>query len=412
MAVCLAALILGRPLVDAGYRFPDSQAYVDWPSDFVLVGPTRVMGARPVGYALFLALFGTGTALVWAQTVLSFAAWSWLGWVAGRLPGTLLGCALALAPPLWRWNASVLSESCSLSLMALALAVALVYARRAAAGEHVHWRIRAAWAACAVLLGWSRDANLVLVPALLLPAAYVRPRQALALLALVLVVLGVGALDSRRNDRSQWSLTNAIIGRVLPDADAVARFQAAGMPVSPALLEAAGSPGRRTQRRLRETEPEFCTWVASHGSGVYWRWVVTRGESYAEAWRALQEFFARDLPKYPARMRLPEVVERAARILALGPSPRTTLLLPLFLLPAWLLERRIRPALLAALLASAVALVYAFLCYHADAVEVQRHMLLGLVLQRTAFLVGVGALLALLVAALRRRNLVAAERAP
>src|SRR5262249_6231441 len=93
-AVFLLALALGRPLVSSGYLFPDSYAYIEWPADFVLAGATRVMGARPIGYALFLDVFGTGATLVWAQTVLSFAAWAALGWSAGRLPGVVVGCAI------------------------------------------------------------------------------------------------------------------------------------------------------------------------------------------------------------------------------------------------------------------------------------------------------------------------------
>ena len=395
LALLLVALVLGRPLVSQGYLFPDSYAYMEWPADFVLAGGTRVMGARPIGYALFLDVFGTGAALVWAQTVLSFASWSALGWLAGRLPGVLVGCAIALAPPVWRWNASVLTESSSLSLVALSLGVSLAWARRAAAGAATSWRTWAAWTACALFLGWSRDANLALLPALLLPAAYVRARERIALVAVVLAVGVLGALDARRNERADWSLENAVLARVLPDPAALLEFEAAGMPVSGALRDAAGSPGRRTQGRLREAAPEFDDWVRSSGARVYWSWVLSRRSSGAEAWRALDEYNGLDLVKYPPEQEIPRAVGAAQSVWALGPPPWMALFLPLLLVPALRRERRVRPELLGALLAAATALVYSFLSYHADGVEAHRHMLPGIVLLRAAMWLGLAALFTL-----------------
>ena len=390
VAVTCAALFLGRPLVSEGYVFPDSHAYMEWPADFVLAGATRVMGARPVGYALFLDAFGVGAARVWAQTALSLAAWSALGWLAGRLPGVVVGCALALAPPVWRWNSSLPSESLTHTQLALGLPLALLAAQRGFAGRTISWGLVGAWAACALGFGWSRDANLALLPTLLLPALYVGGPRRIAVLLVGALVLAVGALDARRNERADWSLNNAILERVLPDPPAAARFEAAGMPVTPELREAAGSPGRRTQERLRETSPAFFEWTRRDGPRVYWGWVLARPASYAEFWRALGESNALDLAKYPPWQEIPAAGSAALAAWAFGPAPWATLLLVLSMLPALRSERRVRPEAALALLAAGNALVYAFLSYHADGVEAHRHMLLGIVLLRIAFWVALG----------------------
>jgi hypothetical protein len=416
--VCLA-LYLGRPAVAKAFVFPDSAAYIDWPADFVLAGPQRVMGARPVGYALFLDVFGTGAALVWAQTILSLGSWSVLGWLVARLPGVVLGCLLALLPSVWRWNASALSESLSLSLLALGLAAALALARRASAcatrpeedASASASRARrslalfAGWVACVLLFGWSRDANLILLPALLLPALYGPLRGRLAVLAVGLLVLAGGAWDAHRNERTQWSLDNAILARVLPDPTARARFAAAGMPIPSELEQVAGSPGSRTQRRLRETDPAYLAWTRARGGRVYWSWVLTRPASYGEAWGALERCWNDDLEMYPPSLELPAAVRGAGVCGTFGPGPWVAWLLPFLWLAAWRRgERRLRPELAAALLGSATALVSAFATYHADGVEVQRHMLLGIVLQRAAAWIGVAVLATALLELVRARR--------
>ncbi len=389
-AVVGVALWLGRPGVSTGVLFPDSYAYRDWPNDFMLAGRTRVLGARPIGYALFLDVFGTGAALVWAQTLFSFAAWSALGWVVAGVAGTIGGCALALSSPLWRWNACVLSESTSLSLMALGLALALAWAERAARGERWSWRWPAAWCATVLLFGWSRDANLVLVPALLVPAFWLPARTRVLLVGVALVTLAVGAWDAARNDRADWALENAVLARVLPDAEAVERFRAAGMPVTAPVLAARGDPGSRTQRALREREPEFHAWVAQHGARPYWSWVLGKPiASVGAAAAAIEEHDGEDLPAYGAKLEVPWIVDAVRRASASMPPLPLVMFVPFLALVAFALERRLRPAMVAALLAVSTAAMYCFLAYHADAVEVYRHMLLGLVLLRVSFWVAV-----------------------
>lgn len=391
VAIVAGALLFATPRVSRRHIFGDSIAYMKWPDEFIYDG-VRIMGARPPVYPLMLDLLGTGSVLVYAQALLSFIAWSWLGWLVGRLPGAVVGTGFALLPVIWRWNVCILTESASLSMMALCLALSLRLARRAAAGERLSWPSLAGFALTVCMFAWLRDANLLVLPAFLLPACYGALRQRSACALIVAVAIGVGWADSRAHQRTQFSLDNAVIGRVLVDDEATRRFAAAGMPLSPRLLEGAGKPGLSNQRALRTSSPEFFAWSARHAAPLYWRWVLARPPSYVQAWRASESYYTADLAMYPAKLRLPILVRATGSFAPLGRG-WWTLVLVVMVLGATAVTRGLSPDAALAGFAYGTALVTQFVTYHADTVEVHRHMLVGLVLQRAAFFMAAAVLM-------------------
>lgn len=104
----------------------------------------------------------------------------------------------------------------------------------------------------------------------------------------------------------------------LVDREATRLFAAAGMALSPALLEGAGRARLSTQGVLRSASPEFFAWSAEQAAPLYWRWVLSQPSSYVRAWRAADEYYAADLEAYPDKLRLPFIVTAARSSARLG----------------------------------------------------------------------------------------------
>ncbi|MHC4092030.1 MAG: hypothetical protein ACYSVY_17475 [Planctomycetota bacterium] len=370
--------------------FPDSLSYLGWPSDYVLPGGIRVMGARPPVYPLFLTIFG-GATLVYAQTTASILGWAFLGWAVAGTAGVLAAGALALTPTVWTWNTIVLSESLSLSLTAALMGASVQLARG--------WSVRRglAWSLLVVAVGWTRDVNLYLLPFLAFPLAFVGWRRAAWLMGIVVAVMVFGMASLIAEDRWQYVYGDVITARILPDREARSFFARAGMPVGPAVREQAGQLGSVSKRALREKAPEFLAWLDEHGMATYQRWLLLRPASYVEAWTQLEEHLHVVPPTLGVQR--PAAVRAASVVYDWVVAPKWWCLIALFPLAEWLVRRRIGP--LSGLAGSLVAGTYvqAFIGYHGDAEGVGRHLLAALVLYRVTQWVGVAAAVAIAVSA-------------
>jgi hypothetical protein len=112
-----------------------------WPDshDYEQVGAHPLMssalwtGSRPPLLPLLWHIFGTARALVTMQSCLAAAAWAFLAWrVAASVPGRARGLAsgvlvlaFSISPFVLQWDASLLTESLSLSAIASAFAFLL-----------------------------------------------------------------------------------------------------------------------------------------------------------------------------------------------------------------------------------------------------------------------------------------------
>lgn len=403
-------------------QWPDSQAYLSWPADYVLNNGYRVMGARPAAFPLFLGLVGSGKLLTWVQTGLSLVAWSWCGaQLAGR-PGATLGLLLAISPNVWQWNAMVLTESLSLSLWALLLG--LTAKLRQSGRDVASVKVWMAWLATTIALSFVRDGHVYGVwPMFGLlvwwqRSAFLRSSradggEASAAGSRLLAGVGLGAVagvcamltlwvsqEIRQEERWIYPVGNAITQRILPDESARAWFEARGMPISAEVLRHKGQMGTQVKIQLEAQAPEFQHWLQDSGLSTYQAyllthpgllWPVVRALD-AHWWRMLGYYREPEGPHYPLSFPL-----WPGHVIYCSTPPVELLLLLLAFVGGWT-HRLLRRASLSSTLSSALwddwalaagisalMLSQAFLGFHGDAMEVPRHLLLSLVLGRVLF---------------------------
>lgn len=374
-AVFLAGLALAWPPAQSPRVSSDSLQYLDWLPDRLLT------------YCGFAGLFGATPWLCYAQTVLSVGAWCFLGHTLARIPGTLAAAALAVSFNVSQWNLVALSESVFVSLLVLLLAWS-VRLWRDWSGPRL-----AAWTATALLLLVCRPTGVYLFPFLVPPFLLLPRRRALWTCAYALAVWAPAwVYTTTASANVQRSTLVHVIGRrILTDPAATEYFRARGMPYTQAVRDHAGRAGGVYQVLLVARAPELVEWTLPRGREVYTRWLLTRGASYREAWEALsanlnnarltEGTFGRNVRPNPcARALMP-----AYRVLG-GIPPwlwAAGVLTPLL---AWTLRRRVPATALFGALLIPATYAQAFVCFHADAFEIERHVWPAIVLYRIALL--------------------------
>ncbi|HSU38927.1 MAG TPA: hypothetical protein VLJ38_05135 [Polyangiaceae bacterium] len=373
------------------------------------------LAERPFTVPLLHKLAGfSEPRVILLQGLLDVLAWVTLAHVVSRLIrplgpklfafGLLLG--LGLTSGVQGWNAVMRSESASNSFLVLTLAAMLATLHaglRQSAKAHetsceprTH-RSTLAWAGLtltsAVLAAFARDNDayaLVLVSLfapLGLLAAGLRPRAArrelLAALTLsggLLLIAAAARTNAEAARRYEWPLMNVIFQRVLPSRAHTAYFEhELGMPISPALL------GRK--RRFMSADgwyaakaPElapFRDWLLTRGYAGYQRYLLAH---LAPTTRAAWQNFANvagDVENRHTKRTANALSWDLDRLLvdpwAMSPGlsvlALTTLGILGLLVP--LAEFRLLSAF--SLLCLSLALTQAYVCYHADAMEVARH---------------------------------------
>lgn len=366
---------------------------------------------------LYKLLPGDGLRTV-GQLLISIAAWSVLAAVVAslvrdlwlRIAAVVLVLALSLTWPVIWWDRVLLGESLSISLAVLVLAALLAFAERPGRG-------RVALVLAAALLAASvRDTNAFLVLLLLVPIALatatVRPHRGLAaaMLAGALLIAATSQLSARAGDRWEVPSVNVVGGFILPNPEATEYFRAHGMPLTPALREQTGKSGPPMIEAVRG-RPElgsFRVWLREEGQGTYVRWLVSDlRHSVSEVIRSRDRLFGRQFnatsSHRPADLDdgvphlLPGSVERV-----LYPNGRAMGVLWLLLcggaaaFAAW--RGGARRTWLVPLTALTATLLLAFVIWHGDYLEPERHALLVSLLSRLSPMV----LLVLAVDALAR----------
>jgi hypothetical protein len=369
------------------------------------------------------------------QALLDVVAWVSLAQVFSRLVRPLgarlvaFGAVLALAltSGVQGWNLVMRSESASTSFLVLTLAATLGAVRgwsrvRTGAAERPREERRArrstlAWAllafASALLAAFARDNNAYALPlvALFAPLGVLLasgrgPRvvrrelfAALGLSASLLVIAGASRANAAAAVRYEWPLMNVVFQRVLTSHTNTRYFeQELGMPLSPALL------GRRHRFMSADgwyaaRAPElasFRDWLLTRGYAGYQRYLLTHLASTGKA--AFGNFVAvagdsEERHTHQAGNPISSFFD-GLLVEPLADYPRLGCIilaaLGIFGLFARLAELRLLSGF--GLLCLSVALTQAYVCYHADALEVARHSInVGLFLR----LSGVTALSAL-----------------
>jgi hypothetical protein len=253
-------------------RGPDSADYgVDVPYgplvfrgfgtvSLVGTGPHHIAVRLPI-VPLFVRTLGRDARLiVLAQAVIGAASWGVLAWVlARRFFSSLVGLAVGAAVLVFSmtatvaiWDAAVLSESLSISLLVL-----LIAASMRVLDQPNPTRI-----AVAVCLGglwvFTRDPNAYMLGAAALTVASLvlvgrLPRPAF-IVATAWAVLAVAALACQSaSPRWELALYDILGDRILTDRSATQEFARAGMPVTPQVL----AMRHRTAGQGSRTKPEL-----------------------------------------------------------------------------------------------------------------------------------------------------------
>lgn len=370
---------------------------------------------RPFTVPLIHKLVGLSEGwVVWVQCGLAVVGWlafahqlsRWGSSLASRVTAFVLVLLLALSSAVHGWDVVMRSESASLSFMALVMAGALGLVRAAREQRPHAARIHCAAAAvAAVFAAFSRDTNgysLVTFGLFTLAAVWVLERErfryrglALALAGLLMVLLALSTTNQEASGRYQNPLMNVIFRRVLPDQEKLAYFtNELRMPADSAVMS---RKGKRVHddNRFASVSPEmasFRAWLERDGYSGYQRYLLSHFPStLAEATRAFPAIASLQLEQYVTAAAGP--LNRASNVLLAWArlAPRAAVIALLALAAIGFVALRGNGRLLAALVGLFIAntVLQAYVAYHGDSTEVERHGLTGAIFLQLAMLVAI-----------------------
>lgn len=366
---------------------------------------------------LFKLLGQRVTLIAYFQALLAGVCWSALAWSvfrASRLPprlrwlGALAILALSLTPMVAMWEGIVLSESVALSLLALLIATGVMALERPTSRRIVLFGcVLSVWA-------FTRDTNayeaLFFSLALLVAIPFLRNKRPVLTLASVgLLAFVVSSWSQNGGKRWITPSLNVLGQRILPSASATAYFVARGMPHSPALAERAGkwaSDDNRAFYRDPRLE-DFRTWWFREGKTQYMRFLLTHPTYFLTAPIPDRERIVSPNVSWYAPTRYPALISpRTSRgdLLSTTSWLVAALLIGIFLLATARTALATRALHVSALLCLLLFPPLALLVWHGDAMEVERHSLLGAVQLRIGVCLGAIAVLGVVAGFAKRRK--------
>ena len=242
-------------------------------------GPHHVLVRLPTVPLFFRALGREARVIVGVQAVLGAASWGVLALVLARrcsssLVGLSVGAAVlifSMTATVAMWDALLLSESLSISLLALLIATSIrAFDQPSRARVAIAVGVGGIWV-------FTRDPNAYMIGVAALTVGFLvlirsLPRPAF-IAAAAWAVLAVVAL-AVQSTSARWEALYDILGkRVLTDRSATQEFARAGMPVTPQVLIMAN----RTSEMGFRTKPELAElrrWTRNHGGQTYLRYLV------------------------------------------------------------------------------------------------------------------------------------------
>jgi hypothetical protein len=254
-------------------------------------------GGRPPTLPLVYKLVTGDDARIWAQLLISITCWLAL---AGAVATTIRTRALrpltfsavlvfALAPEIVLWDATLLSESVSLSLTAALVAAWLWILRRPSPSAYgAMLALAAAWV-------FARDPHSYVVAGLALTLALSiavsstggGSRRLRAIAAVALATIAATSIVAATQLYARWAfpLQNVLAIRISAEPDQLSYFEDAGMPVTTTLLAAmrvqretgenvlAYPPSDDSPEELRDATP-FQRWLLTEGRSTYTRFLL------------------------------------------------------------------------------------------------------------------------------------------
>jgi hypothetical protein len=262
----------------------DTQAYLRISRE-PLFSTDFLAGARPFGFPFVLKLFGGDQrSVVWAQGILSILSWGALAFFASRMIRAQVFAPLvfggmlvfSLHQKIIGWDATLLTESLSLSWMALFLAGWLWLAKG--------WRWYKVFTLVCVSVFWAftRDTNawlLLMTAAVILLLVLMKHLNKLHLLpaGIFIAIFLLSNFSAEVGQRWVFPFNNVMAGRILVDDAAVSFFSACGMPVNETLMQLAGGFAGSDERAFT-LAPEldgYRAWLKKDGKACYMKWLLS-----------------------------------------------------------------------------------------------------------------------------------------
>lgn len=254
-------------------------ARLNYDSGLYLAPPALTTGRLPLVPAVYWALAHNLTAITVFQAAFGAVCWSMLLWEVAQVPRrgqrlvVMVGVtAVACSTYVVKWDAAILSESLSISLLALLMAMLARWRRTE----------RGLWAVVAVACAWSltRSTNAYILVVVGLPyLAYtaLRARRELPRAACLAVVGLAATLVSAQGDLWQQPFLHSMSERILPNAAFTGWFAAHGMPVNGSLRRLAGGYYTWTDTAYNHSPQlaAFRHWMAGSGKSTYLQFLLS-----------------------------------------------------------------------------------------------------------------------------------------
>lgn len=343
-------------------------------------------GMRPPAIPLVHKLLGSQPVVIaWAQVLLGLVAWSALALavfatIAHRWMRHLALAAILLigtSSVVAQWDKVILAESLTLSFMALCFAGGLL------AIDRGHWLAFAGMAVSGTFWGLSRASEVipiavfVVIALVLVVTKNARPRW-LLIPILGGAVIAANQFGNVRGLRWEFPMLNVLMQRVLPEADRVAYYQEAGMPVTPDLMRFAGKWASHENSAIRK-EPAlapFRAWFRERAGSTYLRLCASRpGFCFGGPWSERESLVSPWLliyrpagftPIWPSALD-DRMWHGSLRVLAWGVVAACSLAV------ICLIMRRSAPVMILPLGCLVAVPLSALAIWHADAMEIPRH---------------------------------------
>ena len=300
----------------------------------------------------------------------------------------------SFVPSVLRWNFMALSESFAITLSAVFVAVWILFLQT----ERLSWLVGVA--IVALLWGGVRDTNayVLVMIALVLMAILIRTcglKRATMMALCVWFVCIFTLSDFSADTGRRWvnSLYNNICLRILPVPEYVSYFSDQEMPVSPELMMRTGKPAPRDDWAIyRDPKLEkFRAWSLEHGKKTYVKFLITH-ITYSITAPVVQIprgfiWFAYDVrvgaSEYLIWRPLTDSDLTIARIYFLIAYSLTV-----YYAFVWWRRKQLHrcPYLAVPLIMVLLSAPHAWLTWHGDAVETERHALIAYIQFQLGFL--------------------------
>lgn len=346
---------------------------------------------RPFTTDFFYKIWGSEPyQVVVGQKIFSVFSWTFLGLAISctihnpilKLLSLTTFSSIALWWNVGGWNNVIRSESLSFSFFALWYGVALLFKQTKSS------KLFVLLIPVTVFFSFTRDnipyflllfIMLTIIYFFVNKEAELSKRQWIIYIVIVLIVSILQSVSAQIGKRHQFPLINVIFKRILTYDDRIDFFKSRGMPVDNEFIlkwKDQWASGHNWELFKNPKYNPFMEFTLHKGKYVYGAFLLTHlGYSIKSAWKDRKEIMSKNLYDYTNHPPLEFLVQICSGFWnTLTNLIKKQLLLLICLVSLLIARREVFP-----LIAAICILFNGFFIYHADAMEVQRHNLIVLI---------------------------------